>query len=202
MLPAPTKEARVHAIAICGSPRKEGNTEYLLRRCLARLGSAGATVELISLADKRIEPCRACDGCGQRKDGTCAMGGDDFSELLERMRAADAIVVGSPVYFGSATPQLMALLDRAGYVSRRNGHFFSRKLGGAVVVARRAGQNFTLAQLLFWFLANDMIVPGSTYWNMAQGREPGEVANDAEGIAAVERFADNLAWLGKSLRSE
>jgi multimeric flavodoxin WrbA len=191
----------VHAIAICGSPRKEGNTEYLLRRCLDRLDSRGATVEMISLRDKRIEPCRACDACAQRKDGTCAIEGDDFPRLLERMRAADAIVVGSPVYFGSAAPQLMALLDRAGYVSRRNGNFFSRKLGGAVVVGRRAGQNFALAQLVFWFLVNDMMVPGSTYWNMAHGRDPGEVASDIEGVATVERFADNLFWLGERLLS-
>ena len=187
------------AIAICGSPRKDGNTEYLLRRCLDRLASRGATVELIPLRDKRVEPCRACGACGRRKDGTCGIEGDDFPPLLERIRAADAIVVGSPVYFGSATPQLMALLDRAGYVSRQNGNFLSRKMGGAVVVARRAGQNFTFAQLVFWFLINDMVVPGSSYWNVARGRDPGEVAGDEEGLATVERFADNLAWLGERL---
>ena len=185
------------AIAICGSPRKDGNTEYLLRRCLERLGSRGVEVEFLPLRDKRVEPCRACGACARRKDGTCGIEGDDFPPLLERMRAADAIIVGSPVYFGSATPQTMALLDRAGYVSRQNGGFFSRKLGGPVVVARRAGHNFTFAQLLCWFMINDMVVPGSSYWNVAHAREPGEVARDAEGLATVERFADNLAWLGE-----
>jgi len=187
------------AIAICGSPRKDGNTEHLLRHCLERLASRGATVELLPLRDKRIEPCRGCSTCARRKDGSCGIEGDDFPPLLARMRAADAIVVGSPVYFGSATPQLMALLDRAGYVSRQNGGFFSRKLGGPIVVARRAGHNFTFAQLLFWFMINDMVVPGSSYWNVAHAREPGEVAKDEEGLATVERFADNLAWLGGRL---
>jgi len=110
---------------------------------------------------------------------------------------ADIIVVGSPVYFGSATPEIMALLDRAGYISRFNGHLFSRKLGGAITVARRAGQNFTFAQLLYWFLLNDMIVAGSTYWNIAFGTKKGDVNQDAEAIETVTRFAENLAWLAK-----
>ena len=104
-------------------------------------------------------------------------------------------MVGSPVYFGSATPPLMALLQRAGYVARANGNLLSRKLGGPVAVARRAGQNFTFAQLLFWFMISDMIVPGSSYWNIAFGRLAGEVQNDAEGLQTVERFGENLAWL-------
>jgi len=117
------------------------------------------------------------------------------------MLDSDIIVVGSPVYFGSATPQLMALLDRAGYVSRKNGGLLSRKLGGAVVVARRAGQNFTFAQLLCWFMINDMIVPGSSYWNIAFGAGKGEAAEDQEGLATVTRFAENLAWLAHRVQS-
>ena len=122
---------------------------------------------------------------------------DDFHEVFEKMLWADIIVVGSPVYFGSATPEIMALLDRAGYVSRFNGHMFSRKLGGAISVARRAGQNFTFAQLVYWFLLNDMIVAGSTYWNIAIGAMKGDVNQDAEAIETVTRFAENLAWLAK-----
>ncbi|HTP26417.1 MAG TPA: flavodoxin family protein [Anaeromyxobacteraceae bacterium] len=190
----------MHAIAICGSPRREGNTEFLLRHCLDRLRGGSIDCELVRLADKSVEPCRACGLCAQRRDGTCGIKSDDFHPLFERMRCADILVVGSPVYFGSATPQLMALLDRCGYVSRQNGGFFSRKIGGPIVVARRAGHNFTFAQLLYWYMINDMIVPGSSYWNVALAREPGEVANDREGIATVERFADNLTWLAERLR--
>jgi multimeric flavodoxin WrbA len=95
----------------------------------------------------------------------------------------------------------MSLLDRAGYVSRANGNMLSRKLGGPVVVARRAGQNFTLAQLLYWYMINDMIVPGSTYWNVAFGMTPGEVNEDKEGIQTVTRFAENLAWLAKKIHA-
>jgi multimeric flavodoxin WrbA len=117
------------------------------------------------------------------------------------MQAADIIVVGSPVYFGSATPEMMALLDRAGYVSRANGHLLSRKLGGPIAVARRAGHNFTYAQLMFWFTINDMIVPGSTYWNVGLAGLPGKIAEDEECLRTIDRFAENLAWLAEKTRS-
>jgi multimeric flavodoxin WrbA len=135
------------------------------------------------------------------KDKTCNTKDDDFHPVFEAMQKADVIVVGSPVYFGSATPEMMALLDRAGYVSRANGHLFSRKIGGPIAIARRAGHNFTYAQLMFWFTINDMIVPGSTYWNVALARDAGAVNDDAEALATIERFADNLAWLAERLDS-
>lgn len=187
------------AVAICGSPRKEGNTERLLQRCLEGLSRAGHETELIRLAGKELKPCEACGICAQVKDGTCAVAEDDFAPIFEAMKQADIIVVGSPVYFGSATPQIMALLDRAGYVSRANGGLLNRKLGGPIVVARRAGHNFTFAQLLMWFMICDFVVPGSSYWNIAFGRMPGEVENDEEGLRTVDRFAENLAWLATKL---
>jgi len=86
-------------------------------------------------------------------------------------------------------------------VARGSGNLFSRKLGGPIVVARRAGQNFTYAQLLMWFMISDMVVPGSSYWNMAIGAEPGDVLADVEALATLDRFCDNLVWLGTKLRS-
>lgn len=187
------------AIAICGSPRPKGNTEQLIGHCLMKLASSGIQTGLITLRDKTVKGCIACGGCGKVKDGTCTVKDDDFNDVFNAMKAADIIVVGSPVYFGSATPEMMALLDRAGYVSRANGNLLSRKVGGPVVVARRAGQNFTYAQLLYWYMISDMIVPGSTYWNVAFGLQPGEVMKDEEGLKTVERFAENLAWLAERL---
>ncbi len=187
------------AVGICGSPRVEGNTEILLRICLNRLEEEGISTDLIRLAEHTIEPCRACMQCFKNRDGKCSIRSDDFHPMFEKMRDADIIVVGSPVYFGSATPNLMALLDRAGYVARANQQSFSRKLGGPIVVARRAGQNFTYAQLLMWYMINDMIVPGSSYWNIAFGRQIGEVEQDEEGRRTVIRFAENLAWLAHRL---
>jgi multimeric flavodoxin WrbA len=191
----------MNAIAICGSPRPEGNTEILLRHCLRKLEASGIETEFIPLHDKTIKGCIACNECRKTKDGTCSVKDDDMNAVFDKMKAADIIVVGSPVYFGSAVAGLMALLERAGYVSRANGHLFSRKIGGPVVVARRAGQNFTYAQLIYWYMINDMVVPGSTYWNVAFGKKPGEVEKDEEGLKTVERFAENLAWLAERVAS-
>lgn len=191
----------MHAVAISGSPRKGGNTETLLGRCLEGLAKRGITTELISLRDKTIKGCRACTVCSRNRDKQCNTKDDDFHPIFEAMQKADIIVVGSPVYFGSATPEMMALLDRAGYVSRANGHLFSRKLGGPIAIARRAGHNFTYAQLMFWFTINDFIVPGSTYWTVGLAGLPGKIAEDEEGLRTVDRFAENLAWLGEKTRS-
>ncbi len=189
----------MNAILICGSPRTNGNTEILLTKCAEMLQSEGIDTEVCLLAGKMMLPCTACGTCARLKDKACSQKSDDFHEVFAKMLAADIIVVGSPVYFGSATPQMMSLLDRAGYISRFNGHLFSRKLGGPVTVARRAGQNFTYAQLAYWFTINDMIVPGSTYWNVAFGTKKGDVENDTEGLDTMKRFAENLAWLAKKI---
>lgn len=184
------------ALAISGSPRENGNTQTLLKRCLDRLATQSIRGELVTLAGKTIRGCNACNACFESRDGTCpGITEDDYQAYFEKMLKADIVIVGSPVYFGSAAPELMALLDRAGYVARANGNLFSRKLGGPIAVARRAGHNFTYAQLLFWYMINDMIVPGSTYWNVALAREVGDVAHDREALATIDRFADNLAWL-------
>lgn len=187
------------ALAICGSPRKKGNTEILLNRCLEVINQTGIETELIRLAEENVKPCKACGVCKKTADKTCIVKNDDFHKVLEKMLDADIIIVGSPVYFGSATPEIMSLLHRSGYVSRGNGNLFTKKVGGPITVARRAGQNFTLAQLSYWFSINDMIMPGSSYWNIAQGGAIGEVENDEEGIKTIEKFGENLAWLAKKL---
>lgn len=187
------------AALICGSPRKNGNTEFLLNRCKERFEQAGISTSSVYCAETNIKPCTACGVCRKLTNGKCVVSDDELNDVVSLLRNADIIVCGSPVYFGSATPNLMSILDRAGYVSRSNGNFFSRKIGGPLVVARRAGHNFTFAQLLNWYMINDMIVPGSSYWNIAFGREPGEVCNDQEGLSAIDRFADNLIWLGGKL---
>jgi len=188
------------AVAINGSAREAGNTEILLQQCLKTLAFEGIQGELIRLSEKRVTPCTACAKCFKNRDGKCIITDDAFHEIYGKMCAADIIIVGSPVYFGSATAEMTALLDRAGYVARANGNVFSRKLGGPVVVARRAGQNFTYAQLMFWYMIMDMIVPGSTYWNIGFGLAPGEVKEDEEALQTVTRFAENLAWLAKKIQ--
>lgn len=184
-------------LAISGSPRPHGNTWHLLQEALKALEQQGIDTEFLSLHDKEVLPCKACLKCAEDKN-RCAQE-DDFMPIYTAMAQADGLLVGSPVYFGSATPNLMALLDRAGYVARQGDNPFYRKVGSPVVVARRAGVNFTYAQLLFFFIIMGMFVPGSTYWPIAYGLKPGEVTQDTEGLKTITTLAENMAWLMKKL---
>ena len=169
--------------------------ELLVQTALQELQSEGIETEFVSLAGRQILPCTACGDCSHVERPMCTLGNTGFEGMIERFMEADGILVGSPVYFGSATPETMALLDRVGLVSLRNGRFLRRKVGAAIAVARRAGQNFTFAQLNYFFLINEMIIPGSTYWNIAFGREKGEAAKDEEGMQTIKNLAHNMAFL-------
>jgi len=184
----------VKAVGIVGSPRQGGNTEILTAHCLKAMAEEGLDTELIRLAGLDIRGCNACGYCFEN-DG-CSIE-DDLQPIFAKMLTADAIIVASPVYFGSATALVKGLLERAGYMSRRR---FAGKVGGPLVVARRAGQNFTFAELLFWFHINQIINPGSTYWNMAFGREKGEVEKDEEGMKTAWNFGKNVARVAKKMR--
>jgi multimeric flavodoxin WrbA len=184
-------------IGIVGSPRHVGNTRFLVNETLEAIKKEGIEVELITLDDKIIAPCEACGACSELHDCNIE---DDFQDVYKKMVEADGIIVGSPVYFGSATPQVMALLDRAGYVGIKD-RVFNRKVGAAIAVARRAGANFTFAQLNYFFFINGMIVPGSTYWNVGYGLAPEDVKNDEEGVHTVRNLGANIAWLVKKLKA-
>lgn len=189
----------MRVLGVSGSPRPGGNTDTLVKRALAILEQQGIETDFLSLADRPVKPCMACGGCMRSGEIRCVQEDPAFEGVLDRFTAAQGVLVGSPVYFGSATPQTMALLDRVGYVARKHPELLRRKVGAAIVVARRAGQNFTFAQLNYFFLIAEMIVPGSTYWNVAFGREKGEVEKDEEGLRTVDTLAANMAWLLKKL---
>jgi multimeric flavodoxin WrbA len=184
-------------LGIAGSLRPESNTLYFVQRCLATLEEEGLATELVSLRGKTIKPCLGCYQC--QKLGRCAQEDDDFAGVLEKMKAAEGIVLGSPVYLSSVVPQMMALLGRATFVAMWNDRFLAGKCGGPVVVARRAGHNLAFSQLLLWYFINGLIVPGSTYWNvgLAGARGARDAAEDAEGLATVTNFGRNLAKLMK-----
>jgi multimeric flavodoxin WrbA len=184
-------------IAISGSPRKNGNTEMLSAHTLKSIEEEGISTELISLAGLDIKPCQACLSC--KRTGKCATI-DDFQAVYASMKQADGIILASPVYFGSATALMKALMERAGYVSRSDGDAFKGKVGGPLVVARRAGKNFTFAQLTLWFQILNFYIPGSSYWNVGIGREKGEVAGDTEGMNTAREFGKNMAFLLKKLK--
>ena len=188
-------------LGISGSPRTGGNTDILVKLALEVLAQEGIQTDFLSLADRPIKPCMACRGCASADGIRCVQEDPAFAGIVERFMAADGILVGSPVYFGSATPQTMAMLDRVGYVARMKDNFLRRKVGAAIVVARRAGQNFTFAQLNYFFLINEMIVPGSSYWNVGFGLQKGDVENDQEALTTVRTLGANMAWLLKKVRA-
>jgi len=186
-------------VAFNGSPRKNGNTARLLETACKALQDEGIDTEIISLADGRVGGCTACGQCYERKDGRCAVESDSLNDYLDKMKTADGLLFGSPTYFSGITPELKALMDRAFYVARANGELFQRKVGAAVVAVRRAGSVNVFDSINHFFLIAQMIVPGSSYWNMGIGKLKGEVEEDEEGMDTMVTLGKNMAWLLKRL---
>jgi multimeric flavodoxin WrbA len=188
------------AIAFNGSPRKGGNTEILLKKVLEPIAAEGIETELIQVGGKPIRGCIACYKCAENQDGKCVIKGDKVNEYIEKMRAADAIILGSPSYFADMTSELKALIDRAGFVSYTNGRFFARKIGAAVVAQRRGGATNVMDSINHMFLISKMIIPGSTYWNFGVGKDKGDVEQDTEALENMKDLGETIAWLVKSLK--
>ena len=182
-------------VAFNGSARKDGNTAVLINETFKELNAAGVETELVQLAGKPVHGCLACRKCFTNKNRRCVVDGDFINECIAKMDAADGIILGSPVYFANVTTEIKALIDRAGFVSRANKDMFSRKVGAAIVAVRRAGAIHVFDSLNHFFLISQMIVPGSSYWNIGHGREAGEVVNDAEGMETMRVLGKNMAWI-------
>ena len=182
-------------VAFNGSSRKNGNTAILLRRVLAELGAEGIETELVQLAGKHFAGCTGCGKCGETRDNRCSGVKDDgLNECIEKMLAADGILIGSPTYYANCTATTQALMERAGYATRKNGNPLARKVGAAVVAARRGGAIHAFDSINHWFQINEMILIGSIYWNVGIGREIGDVENDAEGLATMVNLGRTMAW--------
>ncbi|HWP97615.1 MAG TPA: flavodoxin family protein [Syntrophomonadaceae bacterium] len=188
-------------IGINGSARKDGNTAILIRTVFQELEQEGIETELIQLAGKKIKGCLACYKCSENKDQRCSVRNDALNECLEKMIEADGIILGSPTYFSDMTSEMKALIDRAGMTGMSNGGLFRRKVGAAVTVARRAGAIHTFDSINHFFFISQMIVPGSSYWNLGIGREKGDVERDEEGLGTMKNLGQNMAWLLKKIHS-
>ena len=187
-------------VAFNGSARQGGNTSILINYVLEELESEGIETEVYNLSSKKIHGCIACGKCFENKDQRCSVKTDVLNECLEKMLAADGMILGSPTYFTDVSTEIKALIDRAGYVARANGDLLRRKVGAAVVAMRRAGSIHAFDTINHFFFISQMIVPGSNYWNLGIGRDKGDVENDAEGIATMKLLGKNMAWLLKKLQ--
>src|SRR5208337_5232649 len=181
-------------VAFSGSARKDGNTAILVRTAFEELEKAGIKTELVQLAGKKVHGCTACMKCREKKNHRCVI--DDFAnECIEKMDGADGIILASPTYFSDVTAEMKALIDRSGFVAMANDNMFRRKVGAAVVAVRRGGAIHTFDTMNHFFFISQMVVPGSSYWNVGIGREAGEVNDDEEGISTMKTLGANMAWI-------
>ncbi len=186
-------------VAFNSSPRKDGNTTILIKLVLDELENQGIETEFVDLAGKKITGCRACFKCVENKNQRCSVTNDIVNECIEKMLAAEGIILGSPTYFADINADMKALIDRAGMVAKANGDMFRRKLGAAVIPMRRAGSVHAFDSINHFFTINQMIIPGSSYWNVGVGRQIGDVNSDTEGLDTMKTLGENFAWLLKKI---
>lgn len=190
----------MYVVAFNGSPRKGGNTSLLLKEVLKPIEEEGIKTEIIQVGGEDLRGCVACMKCRKKADGKCHKDNDFINSCIKKMLKADAILIGSPVYFADVTSETKALIDVAGYALRGIGSPLRRKVGAAVIAARRAGAMHAFDTINHFFLINEMIIPGSNYWNIGVGREKGEVMSDEEGIKTMKVLGENIAWLLKKIK--
>lgn len=180
------------AVFVNGSPRKNGNTHYLLSVVMEVLESRGIETELIQAGDRSIHGCVACGACRKSATPKCAFSDDILNDSIETIRNADALILGSPVYFGGITAQMKAFIDRLGYVSRPH-KMLKGKVCASVAVARRNGALEAFNSMNNLFTISECIVVGSSYWNQGVGREIGDVMSDEEGVSTMKTLGQNIA---------
>jgi multimeric flavodoxin WrbA len=195
------KETIMKAIAINGSPRPGGNTEIMLKKVLEPLEAAGWSTEYRQIGGKPVRGCMACFKCFEKKNGRCIVEKDGMNNYLQKIYAADAVILGSPTYFADATSEMKALIDRAGFVALANGGLLRGKIGAAVVAVRRGGATHVFDTINHMFLLSSMIVPGSIYWNLGIGSDKGQVLDDEEAMRNMNHLGQAIAWLGKAIAS-
>ncbi len=182
-------------VAFNGSPRKEGNTALMIKKVFEVLEKKGIECEFVQIGGEMIRGCRACGKCKELQSGKCIMDDDIINSCIEKMKEADGIIIGSPTYFASLSSETKALIDRCGYAARSSGNIFKRKVGAAVVAVRRAGALNVFQAINNFYLISEMIVPGSTYWNLGVARDINDFSKDEEGIRTMEILGENMAWL-------
>ena len=188
-------------VAINGSPRKGGNTEIMLNAVLEPIKAAGIETKIIQVGGQNIHGCRGCWACQKLLNRKCAFNDDIVNDILEDLLSADAIIWGTPSYYSNMTPELKALIDRAGIVASANGKLFRHKVGAAVIAERRGGGSFIQASIHEMMLMSEMIIPGSTYWNFGFGRDKGEISADAEAMANMKNLGENILMLIQKLNA-
>ena len=181
------------------SPRKGGNTELLIKEVFKALENEGIKTEFFQLGGKKVNGCIACMKCRKKQDGRCHQKNEVINECIVRMLKADAIIIGSPVYNADISGYAKAFMEVSSYALGASGSPLKHKIGAGVVAVRRAGAIHSFDSINHFFLVNEMIIPGSSYWNIGIGREKGEVLKDEEGMKTMRVLGENMAWLLKKV---
>lgn len=184
-------------VAFNGSPNKEGNTWHALKMVTAELEQEGIETEIVHVGNKVIRGCTACGQCLKNRDEKCVLPGDEVNDWIQKMKAADGILLGSPVHYTAIAGTMKSFLDRAFYVTSVNDGMLRHKVGAAVVAVRRSGGVTTFDQLNNFINYAEMLMPTSNYWNVIHGRSAGEVSQDTEGVQIMRVLGKNMAWLMK-----
>ncbi|MDD3519959.1 MAG: flavodoxin family protein [Actinomycetota bacterium] len=182
------------------SPRKDGNTYTGLNVIAEELDKESISTEIIQVGCENIYGCDACGICKKTKSGFCKIEDDIVNDAIKKVYDSEGLIIGSPTYFGSITAEAKAFIDRLGYVSRAADMKLSRKVAAGIAIARRAGAVDSVLQINKMFLISGCIIPCSSYWNIAIGREKGEILNDKEGIETFINLARNMSWLLKKIQ--
>lgn len=185
-------------IAINGSPKSEGNTFHGLKIVCEALEKEGISTEIIHVGNKNIRGCLACGGCAANKNEKCVID-DEVNSIIQKMKNADGIIIGSPVYYASMAGTMKCFLDRAFYVASANGGLYRHKVGASVVAVRRSGEVATFDHLNHYFTISEMFLASSSYWNVIHGRMPAEALQDEEGVQTMRVLGKNMAFLIKSI---
>ncbi|WP_234117777.1 flavodoxin family protein [Clostridium hydrogenum] len=185
-------------IGISGSARKDGNTAILIETVFKELKNQGIETELIQLFDKEIKNCKGCFACkGNRK---CIIEDDAFNAIFNKIVDADGIILGSPVYSADISSKMKAFIERAGVIVATNSGMLKYKVGASVAAVRRGGGMTAIDTLNHFLLNKEVLVVGSTYWNMVYGKNIGDALKDDEGISNMKNLGQNMAYIIKKLQ--
>ena len=182
-------------LLINGSPRKDGNTSIALSEVAKQLAHECIDSEMVWIGNKPIRGCIACGQCKEQALGRCVFDDDVCNQISAKFAEADALVVGSPVYYGQPNGALLSIIQRAFF---SNGANISGKPAASGAVCRRGGATAVFEALNMPFQMMNMPIVTSQYWNIVYGRTPGDAALDTEGLQTMRTLARNMAWLLKS----
>ncbi len=188
-------------IAFNGSPHAKGNTYHALKLVTDELEKEGIETEIITVGNKKISGCLACNNCIKTRDEKCITDTDDVNIWIQKMKEADGIILGSPVHYASMSGNMKSFLDRAFYVAGMNNSLFRHKVGTSVVAVRRSGGLPAFNELNNFLNYSEMLIPTSNYWNVIHGTTPGEVLEDKEGVQIMRVLGKNMVYLLKLIEN-